>query len=99
MRAARNSQGTSFVLIPGAAGMASYWHRVALLLEQAHQEPIAIDLPGDDASASLSDYADIVVRAIGKRADVILVAQSLGGFTAPLVCARATARMLGCLSS
>jgi pimeloyl-ACP methyl ester carboxylesterase len=94
MRAPRNSQGTSFVLIPGAGGMASYWHRVALLLEKAHQEPIAIDLPGDDASASLSDYADIVVRAIGKRANVILVAQSLGGFTAPLVCARATARML-----
>jgi pimeloyl-ACP methyl ester carboxylesterase len=74
--------------------MASYWHRVALLLEQAHHEPIAIDLPGDDASASLSDYADIVVRAIGNREDVTLVAQSLGGFTAPLVCARATARML-----
>ena len=56
---------------------------------QAHHEPIVIDLPSDDASASLSDYADIAVRAIGKRANVILVAQSLGGFTAPLVCARA----------
>lgn len=74
--------------------MASYWHRVALLLEQARQEAIAIDLPGDDAGASLSDYADIVVRAIEKRAKVILVAQSLGGFTAPLVCARAAIRML-----
>jgi pimeloyl-ACP methyl ester carboxylesterase len=74
--------------------MASYWHRVALLLEQARQEPIAIDLPGDDASASLSDYADIVVRTIGKRTNVILVAQSLGGFTAPFVCARAAVRML-----
>lgn len=74
--------------------MASYWHRIALLLQQAHQEPLSIDLPGDDASASLSDYADIVVRAIGKRSDVILVAQSLGGFTAPLVCARTAPRML-----
>jgi pimeloyl-ACP methyl ester carboxylesterase len=74
--------------------MASYWHRVERLLEEANQEPIPIDLPGDDAGASLSDYADIVVRAIGKRANVILVAQSLGGFTAPLVCARAAIRML-----
>jgi pimeloyl-ACP methyl ester carboxylesterase len=74
--------------------MASYWQRVTLLLEQAHQEPMAIDLPGDDAKASLSDYADIVVRALGKRTNVILVAQSLGGFTAPLVCARAAVRML-----
>ena len=91
---AHNSQGTSFVLIPGAGGMAWYWHRVAPLLEQARQEPIAVELPGDDASASLSYYADSVVRAIGKRTNVILVAHSLGGFTAPLVCARAAVRML-----
>jgi hypothetical protein len=55
MHAAFHSQGTPFVLIPGAGGMASYWHQAARLLEQARQEPIAIDLPGDDASASLSD--------------------------------------------
>jgi len=94
MNAARKTQETSFVLLPGAGGMAWYWHRVSLLLMQAHHEPIVIDLPSDDASASLSDYADIAVRAIGKRANVILVAQSLGGFTAPLVCARAPVQML-----
>ena len=86
--------GDSFVLIPGAGGMAWYWHRVAPLLEQAHHEALAIDLPGDDANAGLDDYADIVVRAIGEQSNVILVAQSLGGFTVPLVCARATVRML-----
>ena len=84
----------SFVLLPGAGGMAWYWHRVSSFLKQSHHEPIAIDLPGDDASASLSDYADLAVRAIGKRANVILVAQSLGGFTAPLVCSRAPVQML-----
>jgi pimeloyl-ACP methyl ester carboxylesterase len=84
----------SFVLIPGAGGMAWYWHRVAPLLEQAHHEAIAIDLPGDDMNAGLDDYTDIVVRAIGEQSNVILVAQSLGGFTAPLVCARAAVRML-----
>ena len=87
-------RGVSFVLIPGAGGMAWYWHRVAPLLENAHHEAIAIDLPGDNVSASLDDYADIVVRAIGARSNVILVAQSLGGFTAPLVCARVAVRML-----
>jgi len=86
--------GAAFVLIPGAGGMASYWQRVVPLLKEAHQEPIAVDLPGDDASASLNDYADIVVRAIGERANVILVAHSLGGFTAPLVLPRAAVRML-----
>jgi pimeloyl-ACP methyl ester carboxylesterase len=94
MNAARQSQRASFVLIPGAGGMAWYWHRVARLLEQARHEPIVIDLPGDDASASFCDYADIVVRAIGRRENVVLVAGSLGGFTAPLVCDRAPVRML-----
>ena len=87
-------RGASFVLIPGAGGMAWYWHRVAPLLEQAHRDAIVIDLPGDDVNAGLDDYADIVVRAIGERSNVILVAQSLGGFIAPLVCARADVRML-----
>jgi pimeloyl-ACP methyl ester carboxylesterase len=90
----RETQGTPFVLLPGAGGMAWYWHRVSLLLRQAHRESVAIDLPGDDTSASLDDYADVAVLAIGKRANAILVAQSLGGFTAPLVCARAPVRML-----
>jgi pimeloyl-ACP methyl ester carboxylesterase len=59
MQVERDPQGAPFVLIPGAGGMAWYWHRVAQLLKEAHQEPIAIDLPGDDASASLRDYADV----------------------------------------
>jgi pimeloyl-ACP methyl ester carboxylesterase len=84
----------AFVLIPGAGGMAWYWHRIVPLLEKAQHEAIAIDLPGDDPSAGLSDYSDIVVDAIGAYSNVVLVAQSLGGFTAPLVCARTRVRML-----
>lgn len=78
----------SFILIPGAGGMAWYWYRVVPLLEQAGCEAIAVDLPADDASKGLDDYADIVTRAIGSRSNVTLVAQSLGGFTAPLVSER-----------
>src|ERR1700683_5499774 len=83
-----------FVLVPGAGGMAAYWHRVVPILEAAGHEAIAVDLPGDDRSARLNDYADIVVRSIAARPNVILVAQSLGGFTAPLVLARAPVRTL-----
>jgi len=83
----------SFVLVPGAGGMAWYWHRVVPLLERANHEAIAVDLPGDDERAGLDAYADAVVDAIGARVDVVLVAQSLGGFTAPL-CARAPVRRL-----
>jgi pimeloyl-ACP methyl ester carboxylesterase len=82
----------SFVLIPGAGGMAWYWHQVIPLLRAAGHEPIAVDLPGDDTHAGLAAYADIVIRAIAQRSDVVLVAHSLAGFTAPLVCARTPVR-------
>lgn len=85
--------GTPFVLVPGAGGMAWYWHRVAELLALEQRQVIAMDLPADDDRARLRDYADAVVRAIGAQ-DAVLVAQSLGGFTAPLVCARARIRAL-----
>src|SRR5689334_8521943 len=83
-----------FVLIPGAGGMAWYWHRVVPLLRDAGHDAIAVDLPGNDEHAGLDTYAELVVGAIGQRERVILVAQSLGGFTAPLVCARAPVSML-----
>ncbi|WP_442893792.1 alpha/beta fold hydrolase [Bradyrhizobium sp. AZCC 1699] len=82
------------VLVPGVGGMAWYWHRVAPLIRAAGHEVIAIDLPSDDRRAGLAVYADIVIRAIAERNDAILVAQSLAGFTAPLVCARASVRLL-----
>ena len=46
---------TSFVLVPGAGGMAWYWHRVSPLLEQKRNEAIAVDLPGDDEKMGLND--------------------------------------------
>jgi hypothetical protein len=76
---------TTFVLIPGAGGDPWYWHRVGPLLSDAGHESIAVDLPGDDPSAGLPEYAELVGEAIGDREDVVLVAQSLGGFTAPMV--------------
>ena len=79
---------SSFVLIPGAGGTASFWYRVVPLLEAQGHEAIAVDLPGADESAGLPEYTELVINAIGGRPDVVLVAQSMGGFTAPMVCAR-----------
>ena len=79
---------SSFVLIPGAGGAAWYWHRVIPLLKRAGHGAIAVDLPGDDEQAGLPEYTDLVVDAIGDRDDLVLVGQSLGGFTAPLVAAK-----------
>ena len=85
---------SSFVLIPGAGGSAWYWHRVVPLLRAGGHEAIAVDLPGDDATAGLPEYAGLVTAAIGGRDDVVLVAQSLGAFTAPLAAARPGVRAL-----
>jgi pimeloyl-ACP methyl ester carboxylesterase len=57
-------------------------------------DTIAPDLPCDDDSAGLPEYADSVAGAIGDRTDLIVVAQSLGGFTAPLVCDRVAVELL-----
>ncbi len=78
----------TFVLIPGAGGSAWYWHRVLPLLKEAGHDAIAVDLPGDDPAAGLAEYSTLVADAIGDRHNVLLVAQSLGGFTSPLVAAR-----------
>ena len=63
-------------------------------LVEAGHEAIAVDLPGDDTTAGLQRYTELVVEAIGSRPEVVLVAGSLGGFTAPLVCERVPVRDL-----
>lgn len=89
-RAQRDAEPkTTFVLLPGAGGAAWYWHRVVPLLEKAGHEVLAVDLPADNPRAGLRAYAKLVLAAIGKRRDVTLVAQSMGAFTAAVVCGRA----------
>jgi pimeloyl-ACP methyl ester carboxylesterase len=55
---------------------------------------IAVDLPCDHPTAGFSEYADVVVEAIGDAGDVTLVAHSLGGMIAPLVCERIDVELL-----
>jgi len=74
-----------YVLVPGAGGAAWYWHRVVPLLEAAGHEAVAVDLPGDDESAGLPQYAALALSEARGHDDVVLVGQSLGGFTVPLV--------------
>lgn len=85
---------TRYLLIPGAGGAAWYWHRVAALLQAAGHHAAAVDLPGDDEHAGLPEYSSLAVRAAGDSDDVVVVAQSLGGFTAPLVCEQIAVRAL-----
>jgi pimeloyl-ACP methyl ester carboxylesterase len=84
---------TTFVLLPGAGGDSWYWHLVAPRLRGRGHEVLTPDLPADDDSAGLGDYADSVARAIGDRAGLIVVAQSLAAFTAPILCDRVDVRL------
>jgi alpha-beta hydrolase superfamily lysophospholipase len=83
-----------FVLIPGAGSGPWTWETVAERLQAAGYHAIAADLPCEDPNAGLSDYADVVVAAIGEPRDTVLVAQSLGAFTAALVCTRVPVAMV-----
>jgi pimeloyl-ACP methyl ester carboxylesterase len=55
---------------------------------------VAVDLPCADESAGLPEYANAVVEAAGDRGNLVVVAHSFGGFTAPLVCDRVPVRLL-----
>ena len=77
----------TFVLIHGAADSGWFWHLVEAELRGRGHDTVAPDLPCDD-SAGLAEYTDAVVEAVGDRPDLVVVAQSFGGFTAPLVCDR-----------
>jgi pimeloyl-ACP methyl ester carboxylesterase len=90
---------TTFVLIPGAGGNAWYWHLLVAELNDRGYDAVAVDLPADDDSAGLAEYADVVVEAIGDRTDLVVVAQSMAGFTAPLVCDRVRVDLLVLLAA
>jgi pimeloyl-ACP methyl ester carboxylesterase len=84
----------AFALIHGGGGSAWDWHLVAPTLRERGHDPVVVDLPSEDESAGWSEYTDTVARAVGDRGDLVVVAHSLGGFTAPLVCARLPAKLL-----
>jgi hypothetical protein len=84
----------TFVLIHGAADSGWFWHLVEAELRGRGHDTVAPDLPCDDDAAGLAEHTDAVVGAVGDRTDLVVVAQSFGGFTAPLVCDRVPADLL-----
>jgi pimeloyl-ACP methyl ester carboxylesterase len=83
-----------FAFIHGAGDVGWYWHLVEADLRDRRHETVAPDLPIEDDRAGLSRYADVVVDAVGGRPDVVVVAQSFGGYVAPIVADRIDARLI-----
>ena len=84
----------TFVLLPGAGGESWYWHLVAARLRDPGHEVVSPDLPAGDDGAGLAEYAEAALDAIGDRRDLVVVAQSMAAFFAPLLCGRADVRQL-----
>jgi pimeloyl-ACP methyl ester carboxylesterase len=89
----------TYALIPGGGGDPWEWHRLVPELASRGHRTIAVRLPSDDGSAGWSEYAKAVVDALADHAGVILVASSMGGFTAPIVCTRRQVDLLVLLNA
>jgi pimeloyl-ACP methyl ester carboxylesterase len=85
---------STFVLIHGGGDVGWYFHLVEAELCARGHDVVAPDLPADDDSATLQDYADVVVEAVGSKRDLVVVGHSFGAFTAPLVADRLRADVL-----
>lgn len=70
------------------------WHLVATALEAKGHTAIAPDLPTEDESKDLTDWASTVVAALPSTEDVIVVGHSFGGLVAPLVAAQLNPKAL-----
>ncbi|HEV7760630.1 MAG TPA: alpha/beta fold hydrolase, partial [Acidimicrobiales bacterium] len=96
---------STFVLIPGAADKDTwYWHLLEPELRALGHRTVAVDLPADDDRAGLAEYADAVVDQVtaagaARAEELVVVAQSMGGFTAPLVVGRLPVRMIVLLAA
>ena len=84
-----------FLLIPGAGADSRVYRPTIEALNGLGHDAIAPALPLEDPEATPSDHADAAAGAVPAGHEVVVVAQSLGAFTAPLVAARiAVARLI-----
>jgi pimeloyl-ACP methyl ester carboxylesterase len=90
---------STFVLVPGAGGDPWLWSRLVPEIETRGHDAVAVRLPAGDETAGWAEYADAIEHAIGRRRELILVAQSLGGFSAPLVAERRPVAMIVLLNA
>jgi hypothetical protein len=89
MSSSTASNRTTFVLIPGAGIDAAAWQWTIAQLRTLGYEAVAPPLPLDDPDAGPGAQAAAVVDAARDLPGrLVVVGQSLGAFTAPLVAAR-----------
>lgn len=85
---ARQEKVTSFGFVHGAWHGEWCWHWVADVLKNRGHQVRSVNLPCDDPEAGLNEYADAAASAFGGMNDIVVVAHSLGGLTAPMLAER-----------
>jgi pimeloyl-ACP methyl ester carboxylesterase len=69
----------TFALVHGGWHAAWCWERLTPLVQQHGHDVVAVDLPGEDGSASFDTYADVVRASLdGCDDDVVVVGHSYG---------------------
>lgn len=79
---------TTYALVHGAWHAGWHWHPLVDELTRRGHRAVAVDLPCEDPAVGAAGYAQVVLDALSTvDDDVVLVAHSLGGLTAPVVAA------------
>lgn len=84
------------LLVPGSDGRAWFWHRVVPELTARGHRAAAVDLPLE-ATATWRDYRGACVEAARRElghGPLVVVGQSMGAFTAPLLVGELDVRAL-----
>lgn len=85
---------TTFAIVHGAGDVGWSWHLVAAALQAKGHTTFTPDLPTEDNTKDLTDWATTVVEALPSTSDVVVVGHSFGGLVAPLVAERVNATAL-----
>lgn len=84
-----------FCLVHGAFQGSWCWDLLIPYLEAQNHKTVAMDLPIETASATLSQLADAVIQALPKTDDdIVLVGHSMAGTIIPLVAEAVNVRQL-----
>lgn len=75
----------TFGLVHGAWHGAWCWKYLVEELERQGHQTIVMDMPIEDTSLTLQDYAEFVKNSLRSHGDVILVGHSMAGLVIPLV--------------